>query len=183
MRELKYHEKKLLKKVNFLDWKNEQNLREIKILRRYYVQDRKDLKVYNRVVGKIRKIINKLKALNKDDSFRIRQSKVLMNKLYDMGILKNRTNLFDIEKEVGISAFCRRRLPVVLFRNKYCESIKEAITFIEQSQVRVGTEVVTNPSFIVTRSMEDHINWTDNSKIRRKVAEYNGKVDDYDNNC
>jgi U3 small nucleolar ribonucleoprotein protein IMP3 len=47
MRELKYHEKKLIKKVDFLDWKNEDNLREIKIMRRYYVQNRDDLKVYN----------------------------------------------------------------------------------------------------------------------------------------
>jgi U3 small nucleolar ribonucleoprotein protein IMP3 len=46
MRELKFHEKKLLKKVDFLDWKNEDNIREIKILRRYYVQNRDDLKMY-----------------------------------------------------------------------------------------------------------------------------------------
>jgi U3 small nucleolar ribonucleoprotein protein IMP3 len=45
MRTLKYHEKKLLKKVDFLDWKNEENLREIKLLRRYYVQSRDDLKM------------------------------------------------------------------------------------------------------------------------------------------
>ncbi len=45
MRELKHHEKKLLKKVDFLNWKNEDNLREIGILRRYYVQNRDDLKV------------------------------------------------------------------------------------------------------------------------------------------
>lgn len=44
MRELKYHEKKLLKKTDFLDWKNEDNLREIKIMRRYYIQNREDLK-------------------------------------------------------------------------------------------------------------------------------------------
>ena len=45
MRTLKFHEKKLLKKVDFLDWKNEDNLREIKIMRRYYVQNRDDLKM------------------------------------------------------------------------------------------------------------------------------------------
>ena len=44
MRELKYHEKKLLKKTDFLDWKNEENIREVKILRRYFVQNRNDLK-------------------------------------------------------------------------------------------------------------------------------------------
>ncbi len=42
MRKLKHHEQRLLRKVDFLSWKSEQNLREIKILRRYYIQDRED---------------------------------------------------------------------------------------------------------------------------------------------
>lgn len=45
MRELKFHERKLLKKVDFFEWKNENNIREIKILRRYFIQNRMDLKV------------------------------------------------------------------------------------------------------------------------------------------
>ena len=100
-----------------------------------------------------------------------------------MGLIPNKTNLFDVEKKVGASAFCRRRLAVVLFRNKYTESIKEAVTLIEQSQVKVGTDVIINPGFIVTRSMEDHITWADGSKIKRKIQEFSGKVDDYDDNC
>lgn len=31
MRQLKHHEQKLLKKVNFLKWKNEHNLRELQV--------------------------------------------------------------------------------------------------------------------------------------------------------
>ncbi len=42
MRKLKFHEKKLLKKVNFYDYKKEKNVREIQILRRYHVQKRED---------------------------------------------------------------------------------------------------------------------------------------------
>jgi U3 small nucleolar ribonucleoprotein protein IMP3 len=37
MRELKHHEKKLLRKVNFYDWKRENNIREISVLRKYHV--------------------------------------------------------------------------------------------------------------------------------------------------
>ncbi|MCB0369760.1 MAG: hypothetical protein KDD45_10055 [Bdellovibrionales bacterium] len=36
---------------------------------------------------------------------------------------------------------------------KFAETMKEAVTFIEQGHVRVGTEVVTEPAFLVTRSM------------------------------
>jgi hypothetical protein len=42
MRELKFHEKKLLKKVDFLQWKSDQTLHEIKVMRRYHVQNRED---------------------------------------------------------------------------------------------------------------------------------------------
>lgn len=183
MRELKHHEKILLKKTNFYDWDSTNNLREVKLLRRYYVQNRKDLKVYNKMVGQMRKIILKLKNLKEDDSFRIKQTKILMNKLYDMGVISYKTNLKDIEDKVGIAAFCRRRLANVMFANKYCESVKEAVTFIEQSQVKVGTNIINNPGFIVTRYLQDHITWADGSKIKRKLDEYKGEVDDYDNNC
>jgi len=42
MRNLKHHEQKLLKKVNFYEWKNENNIHEIKVVRRYHLQDRED---------------------------------------------------------------------------------------------------------------------------------------------
>lgn len=43
-----------------------------------------------------------------------------------------------------------------------------------------GPEVVTDPAFHVTRSMEDFVTWVDSSKIRRKVMKYNDAVDDFD---
>lgn len=179
MRELKFHEKKLLKKVDFLDWKNEDNLREIKILRRYYVQNRDDLKVYNKIAGLLKKLVAKLKALDKSDEYRIKKTQDLLDKIYDVGLIKNKGSLLDIDG-IGISSFCRRRLAYMLFKNKFCETIKEAITFIEQGQVRVGTQVITDPAFLVTRSLEDHISWTNASKIKRKIMEYNDQADDYD---
>jgi U3 small nucleolar ribonucleoprotein protein IMP3 len=56
MRKLKFHEKKLLKKVNLYAWKNENNLREIKVMRRYHVQNRDDYVKYNRLCGMVRKV-------------------------------------------------------------------------------------------------------------------------------
>jgi U3 small nucleolar ribonucleoprotein protein IMP3 len=120
-----------------------------------------------------------LKSLEKSDEYRIKKTQDLLDKVYEIGLIKSKGSLLDIDK-VGISSFCRRRLAYLLFRNKYCETIKEAITFIEQGQVRVGTQVITDPAFLVTRSMEDHLTWTNASKIKRKIMEYNDKVDDYD---
>jgi U3 small nucleolar ribonucleoprotein protein IMP3 len=46
MRKLKYHEKKLLKKVNFLDWKKEDGHREAQVSQRYHATHRDDYKKY-----------------------------------------------------------------------------------------------------------------------------------------
>ena len=42
VRKLKYHEKKLLKKVDFITWKSDRDHREIKIIRKYHLQKRED---------------------------------------------------------------------------------------------------------------------------------------------
>ena len=42
VRKLKYHEQKLLKKVDFVSWKADTNIREVQILRKYHTQKRDD---------------------------------------------------------------------------------------------------------------------------------------------
>lgn len=54
--------------------------------------------------------------------------------------------------------------------------MKEATKFIEQGHVRVGPEVVKDPAFLVTRSLEDFVTWVDGSAIRKHVLEYNDMV-------
>mmetsp|Transcript_14415 Transcript_14415/g.28465 ORF Transcript_14415/g.28465 Transcript_14415/m.28465 type:complete len:184 (+) Transcript_14415:55-606(+) len=179
MRQLKFHEQKLLKKVNFLQWKSENNLREIKVLRRYHVQDRDDYIRYNKLAGLITKLTSQLKDLPSDDAVRIKVTDGLIEKLFNMGLVPTKKSLMQCEG-LAVSAFCRRRLPVVLVRLKFCETLKEAVTFVEQGHIRIGPEVVTDPAFHVTRSMEDFVAWVDSSKIRRKVMKYNDALDDFD---
>lgn len=96
-----------------------------------------------------------------------------------MGVITVKKSLVQLEK-LSTSSFCRRRLSVVMVRLRMAENLREAVTFIEQGHVRVGPDTVTNPAFLVTRSMEDFVTWVDTSKIKRKVLQYNDKLDDYD---
>ena len=107
-----------------------------------------------------------------------------------MGIIQETNNLASCD-HVNVSAFCRRRLPVVLVKLKMSENLQEAITLIEGGHIRVGIilheqnaqigpETITDPAFLVTRTMEDYITWVDNSKIRRHIMKYQDQVDDYD---
>lgn len=178
LRKLKYHEKKLLKKVDFLQWKSDQNIREVKILRRYHIQNREDYVKYNRMCGEVTKLVNRLKKLDPADPFRAKMTQLLLEKLFNMALITKTSNLGEADK-ITASAFCRRRLPVVMVRCKMAETLKQAVTFIEQGHVRVGPETVTDPAFLVTRTMEDFVTWVDSSKIKRTITKYHDKLDDF----
>lgn len=101
-----------------------------------------------------------------------------------MGILKQSRSqgagLSSVEKDVTVSAFARRRLPVVMVRTGMVETVQAAVKFVEQGHIRVGTQVVDDPAFLMTRGMEDFITWVDSSKIKRNVLKYREKLDDFD---
>lgn len=179
MRQLRHHEQKLLRKVDLLEWRKENNLHEIKVIRRYRIPDREQYHKYNRLVGHISRVVARLKKRPANDPFRIKTTDALLEKLYNMGLIQTKKSLLKAE-EVNVSSFCRRRLPVVMVRVKMAETIKEAHTFVEQGHVRVGPSVVTDPAYLVTRSMEDFVTWVDSSKIKRTIMKYNDKLDDYD---
>ena len=117
-----------------------------------------------------------------------------------MGILSSVTKLSEVERKVGVSRMARRRLGVVMTRLGMAENVTAGVKFIEQGHVRVGTEVVTDPAFLVvsndydvwyltlqsadlwekTRNMEDFVTWVDSSKVKRNILKYRDKLDDFD---
>ncbi|CRG94809.1 U3 small nucleolar ribonucleoprotein protein IMP3, putative [Plasmodium gallinaceum] len=179
MRKLKYHEQKLLKKVNLYDWKRTRNIREVKILRKYVIQNREDYTKYNKICGYITKLVSKLRLLPENDEFRIKMTDELLDKLYDMGLINYKSSLAECEK-ISVSSFCRRRLAVMLFRLKFVQTIQLAITYIQHGNIRVGNNVINNPSFHINRNLEDHIKWADGSKIIKHIQKHQENKDDYE---
>ena len=108
----------------------------------------------------------------------------MLEKLHQMGILKQDraqgAGLSAVEKDVTVSALCRRRLGIVMVRSGMVEHVATAYKFVEQGHVRVGTEVVTDPAFLISRGMEDFITWVDGSKVQRQVLQYREKLDEFD---
>jgi len=127
----------------------------------------------------VQKQVNTIKQMDPRDPCRIEMTDMLLDKLYNMGVISTKKSLVRCEK-LSVSSFCRRRLATVMTRIKMAERLREAVTYIEQGHVRVGPEVVTDPAFLVTRNMEDFITWVNSSKIKKKVMEYNDALDDYD---
>ena len=52
-------------------------------------------------------------------------TEILLQKLHSMGVVNGKHSLEQVEK-LTVSAFCRRRLPVVMVEQKFCENVKQA---------------------------------------------------------
>ncbi|KAJ3207374.1 Small subunit (SSU) processome component [Dinochytrium kinnereticum] len=172
---LKFHEKKLLKKVDFLQWKSDTSLHETKVMRRYHVQKREDYIKYNKMAGMVKKIANKLSLLDPKDPYRSSKTDALLEKLYNMGLITAKKTLSQCDK-LTVSAFCRRRLPIVMVRLKMAETVRSAVTYVEQGHIRVGPDTITDPAYLVTRNMEDYVTWSNRSSIKYKIGKYNDKL-------
>ncbi|XP_049774064.1 U3 small nucleolar ribonucleoprotein protein IMP3 [Schistocerca cancellata] len=179
VRKLKFHEQKLLKKVDFISWEADNNIHEVKVMRKYCIRKREDYTKYNKLSREIRELARKVKELDPKDPFRVETSAQLLEKLYMMGLISTKWDLGLCDK-VTASSFCRRRLPVVMVKNKMSQNIRMATQFVEQGHVRVGPEVVKDPAFLVTRNLQDFVTWVDTSAIRKHVMQYNEMFDDYE---
>jgi U3 small nucleolar ribonucleoprotein protein IMP3 len=135
---------------------------------------------YNKMVGSMRHLSLRLSTLPASDPFRTKHESQLLSKLYDMGLLDTGAKMSDIMEKLNVSAFCRRRLPVVMVRLKMSETVGQAVKYVEQGNVRVGPDTITDPAFMVTRNMEDFVTWLDTSHVKRTIAKYNDELDDFD---
>jgi U3 small nucleolar ribonucleoprotein protein IMP3 len=166
--------------VDFISYKSDHNHRDADVRRRYMIQKPEDYHKYNRLCGSLRQLAHRLSLLPPESEVRRKHEDLLLAKLYDMGILSTTSKLSAVENSVTVSAFARRRLPVVMTRLRMAETVQAATKIIEQGHVRVGTETVTDPAFLVTRGMEDFVTWTVGSKIKRNIMKYRDKLDDFE---
>ncbi|KAI0472738.1 alpha-L RNA-binding motif-containing protein [Xylariaceae sp. FL0804] len=180
VRKLKHHEQKLLRKTDFITWKQDNNHRDAAVVRRYMIQKPEDYHRYNKICGSLRQFAHRLSLLPPESAVRRKHEKLLLDKLYDMGILSSASKLSSVEHGATVSALARRRLPVVMTRLRMAETVQAATKLVEQGHVRVGTQPVADPAFFVPRATEDFVTWAVGSKIRRNIMKYRDQLDDFE---
>lgn len=177
VRRFKYHEKKLLKKVDFMQYA-EDNWHESYCIPKYHLTDREDYRRYLRMVGMMRSLMGQLRALPPSSKIRIEVTDNMLRKLYDMGLIQERLGLAEVDK-LGVEAFCKRRLSAVLVKLNMAGNHRIASEFVEHGHVRVGVTQVRDPAYVVPRALESLVTWTDKSKIRKHVDNFNAERDDF----
>lgn len=78
---------------------------------------------YNKLCGAIRSFAHRLSLLPAQDPFRSKFEAQILAKLYDIGVLNSTAKLSDVENKLTVSAFCRRRLAVVMCVAKMAETV------------------------------------------------------------
>ncbi|CUG77999.1 U3 small nucleolar ribonucleoprotein protein, putative [Bodo saltans] len=177
-RQLKYHEKKLLRKHDFMQYPQD-NWHEPYCITKYHLEDREDYRRYLRLVGLIRQLMTHLRYLPAESKIRIQITQQLMDKTYEMGLIQERLGLAEIDK-IGVEAFCKRRLPTLVRDAKMAPNCRLAAETIHHGHVRVGTTQIRDSAFLVPRSMSDYISWMPGSKIKNHVDSFNAKRDDFE---
>ncbi|KAL1245021.1 U3 small nucleolar ribonucleoprotein IMP3 [Trichinella patagoniensis] len=93
MRKLRYHERKLLKKVDFINWQVDNNLHESKIMQRYRLKSHEEYTSYSKLSHEVRELARKIKELDPKDPFRVESSRLLIDKCYAIGLIPTRRGL------------------------------------------------------------------------------------------
>jgi U3 small nucleolar ribonucleoprotein protein IMP3 len=53
----------------------------------------------------------------------------ILSKLFDMGVLNSQAKLSDVDNKLTVSAFCRRRLAVVMVMSKMAQTVSAVCFF------------------------------------------------------
>eukprot|EP00834_Sanchytrium_tribonematis_P001874 NODE_49_length_31687_cov_0.791123.p16 type:complete len:179 gc:universal NODE_49_length_31687_cov_0.791123:24504-23968(-) len=176
MRQLKFHEQKLLKKTNFLEWKSD-STHSNTVVRRFNMKNREEYILYNQLIGQLKHLANKISTLDRDDPFRLYMTMRILKKLYALGVIHDLDGLSQVEK-LSVSSLAKRRLSCVMVHLKMAERISHAHELIMQGHVRVGPSTITDPAFLVVREMEEYITWR-NGKMKTHVDNFNNEHDDF----
>uniref|UniRef100_A0A1I8FH17 S4 RNA-binding domain-containing protein n=1 Tax=Macrostomum lignano TaxID=282301 RepID=A0A1I8FH17_9PLAT len=150
-----------------LIWSSDHNLREVKMMRKYRLKSREELTLYNK--------------LSRENLMRFERKPpdCCWAGCTRLALCQLGGTCFWPTKSPPhvLPAPAYQPVMVRCHMARDCESCRH---FCEAGHVRFGPQVVTDPGFLVSRSMEDYVTWTNQSAIRRRVLEYNEAMDDYD---
>lgn len=184
MRKLRYHESKLLRKTNFLKYDDKTSI-EHKLISMYQIEQREDIYKYKKIVQMVRQISESLVCHRRESNNEKRDFcnkvdlyiKHLTNKLYSHGLIQDR-QLISAYK-LRINDFCERRITTLLKRLNFANSIEEAVKLVKQGHINVGNKRINSIDVIVSKNMENFINWHENSKHKKCIDNFNSNLDEY----
>jgi len=101
------------------------------------------------------------------------QERILLDKLYKMGLLGKNADLDDV-LDLKVENLLERRLQTIVFKRKIANTPKQARQFITHGHISIEGRRTVYPSFIMTRELEDKISLYGGSSIKTTKTKIGG---------
>merc|ERR1712054_205845 len=101
-----------------------------------------------------------LTVLDNENPTRVQITNSLLDCLYEMGIISYQKTISQL-KQISASCFSRRRLAVMLVRLRMVSNIRLATRIVKRGYIRVGSQIIIDPGFLMTRSSVGRVSWVE----------------------
>lgn len=130
---------------------------ELRLIGEYGLRNKRELWKYQTMLSKFRHRARTLLALPPEE--REREARILIEKLYDMGILPKDADL-DRILDLKVEDLLDRRLQTLVYKLGLAKTIIQARQMIVHGHIAVGDKIVRIPSYMVMRGEEELIRYS-----------------------
>jgi small subunit ribosomal protein S4 len=150
-------------------WIKERLERERELLGRYGLRNKKELWKAETLARKLRHRARALLGLPPEA--RKEAARVLLEKLYKMGIIDSPD--VDVDVILGITAedILKRRLQTIVYEKGLAKTIYQARQLIVHGHIAIKGRRVTSPGYLVSREEEKYIDYAPGSPFKERAAQ------------
>lgn len=141
-------------------WKRELLEEELKLVGEYGLRNKRELRIAKTLLSRFRQQARLMLALPPEE-LAIRR-KMLINKLYVVGLLSENSSLDDI-LGLRVKDLLERRLQTIVYKKGLAKTIHHARQLIVHGHISINGRRITVPGYIVKLWEEDKIHYSYNS--------------------
>lgn len=145
-------------------WRKEALQRELELMGRYGLRNKRELWKAQYAVEKIRFQARRLLAVADEE-----RRRTLIEKLVKMGLLPPGATLDDV-LGLTVTDLLERRLQTMVFKKGLARTIHQARQLIAHGHIAIGGQVVYSPGYVVHRDEEGLISYAPNSPFNSRPA-------------
>jgi len=133
---------------------------ELQLIGVYGLKNKREVWRLRLVLAKVRSVARELLKLDEYDERRLFEGQALIRRLHRLGVLEESKNQLDYVLQLKLEDFMERRLQTIVWRKGLAKSPHHARCLIQQRHIRVRSQMVNVPSFLVRVESYPHISYS-----------------------
>ncbi|MGC8599488.1 MAG: 30S ribosomal protein S4 [Nitrososphaeria archaeon] len=125
---------------------------ELMLIGEYGLKNKKELWKAATIISNIRRQARML--LGAPEEIRKSREKMLINRLYEMGLLEEGELNLDSILNLTVKDLLERRLQTMVFKKGLAKTVHNARQIVAHKKIIVGDRIINRPSYLVTRKEE-----------------------------